>query len=213
MGVTPSSNSQLLSIRSVLAWGAVNLALLTIGAAGLPLWAHHPFPRESLAFYELICGQTLLVSMLFPLLAQTRWTLAINLAILLPMDELGGLLSTLDQAGILRCWFCVGIWVAGLGVCSRLLDLERRKLAVVALASCMTAGGAVVDYLRWEAAAINSQSNSFAPVSLLPCLCDLVLHFNPKPWIWAAIPAIGAMIGFFIKRIAIRRSTSLHNAA
>src|ERR1039457_1137742 len=93
---------KLISARSVFIWGLLNAAILAIGAAGLPLWAHHPFPRESLAFHEIICGQLLLGALLFPILARTPWTLAINLAFILPMNELGGFLSNLSQGQILQ---------------------------------------------------------------------------------------------------------------
>jgi hypothetical protein len=199
--------------RGIFVWGFLNLALLGIGAAGLPVWAHHPFPRESLTFYELICGQMLLASMLFPLLAETRWSLAINLALLVPIDELGGLLSNLDQSGILKCWLCVGIWIAGLGTWNRILIQDRAKLGIAALAIFMTAGGSVLDYLRWEAASIAGGSGSFSPISLPPCACDLILHFDPKAWIQASVPAVLATIWFFISRWANRPSTSLHNAS
>jgi hypothetical protein len=106
----------------------------------------------------------------------------------------------------------VGIWLVGLGVWNLLLKSEQARIAIVAAATCMTAGGAVLDYLRWEAAAINSQSGSFTPLSLLPGLCDTVLHFNLVLWLQAASPMLLAMVWFTVGRIAKTQSTSLHNA-
>jgi hypothetical protein len=200
----------LISIRAVLAWGCLNLTLLGIGAAGLPLWAHHPFPRESLTIEVLMCGQTLLASMLFPLLARTRWTLAINLAFLLPIDELGGLLSNWDQFPILKCGLCVGAWMFGLGMWRFVVKSEETRLAIIAAATCFTAGGAVLDYLRWEVSASNNQSASFMPFSLLPAMC--VLHFNPITWVEAMLPMMLATMVWVARRcFAKTSSTSLHN--
>jgi len=208
--MTPSGS--LISIRSVCTWGFLNLALLGIGAAGFPLWAHHPYPREALSIYVLICGQTLLASMLFPLLAETRGTLAINVAIVLPFDELAGLLSNLDQILIFRCGLLAGTWLAGLGAWRFWLKSERTRMAAVCAATCFAAGGAVLDYLRWEAASISSQGQSVMPRSLLPALCDAVLHFNPISWIEASFPLVLAMTWFAVHRLMKSHSTSFHNA-
>ena len=50
------------------------------------------------------------------------------MALMLPIDELGGLLSNLDQIGMVRCYACVAIWMIGLGIWRHLLKSERHQL-------------------------------------------------------------------------------------
>jgi hypothetical protein len=203
----------MVSIRSVFIWALLNWAILGFGAVGFPVWAHHPFPRESIAFYELICAQTVLISLFFPLLAATRWTLAINFSLMLPVDELGGLLSNLGQGAVLRCYGCVGIWLLGLGVGAWMVKRERIHLLIICAASCFTLGGAILDYLRWEISTASGESNGFTPLSLLPSLCGLAANSSSIAWAEAALPATIAVIGIVIKATFRTPSTSLHNPA
>jgi len=189
------------------------MAILGIGACGFPLWAHHPLPRESLAFPELLCGQILILSMLFPILTQIGWLLAINLALMVPFDELAGLLSNTPQTIIAKCGCSVGLWMVGLAGWRMALKDYRSYLFVIMVALLFTAGGAVADYLRWEATAA-AGINHFSAISFLPNLCDFG-NSNPL-FIWpeTAFPVVAvggfAMGAKFLSKATKIPSTSLH---
>jgi hypothetical protein len=200
------------SIRSVLTWGSVNWVILAVGAVGWPLWAHHPFPRESLSFYELICGQVIVSSMLFGVIAGNRWTLLVNLALILPMDELAGLSSNTPQLQILGGATMVSWWIIGLWILKNACRSEAMRLGVVAAASLFTMGGAIFDYLRCESAAAAGVTNAYQSLSLLPNLCRGGFPSASTTWVQASLPAIFGLLGFGFCRFVKSPSTSLHKA-
>ncbi len=206
------ANKQI-SLQSVLIWGLLNLLILGIGVMGFPLWAHHPFPRESIALQELVCGQVILASWLFPKLAETPWTLAINMALVIPIDKLGGILSNAPHITISRSTGCVEVWILGLGLWRWAGRNETQYLILVVLASCFTVGGCVVDYLRCESLAAGGLGRLFIPCAFLPKLCACVTEESSAPWLDACIPCLGAFLLLLFRRRGQSPSTSLHRAA
>jgi hypothetical protein len=197
---------------SVLAWGVVNLVLLGIGASKLPLWVHHPYPRESLALQELLCGQVLLASLFFPLIAASG-SLLINLAVMLPIDELGGMMSNASQMQVLRCYAWVCLWIVGLAGCGMVWKRPEPRIIASALASIFTIGGAVLDYLRWEAAAARGQGSSFQPLSLLPFFGRFCQDMNPVTWVLAVLIPLWLGVVLVLPWRQNRHSISLQNAS
>jgi hypothetical protein len=171
-----------------------NLALLGLGVSGFPLWAHHPAPKESICFFELICGQVILSSLIFPKLTPTLCTLFANLSMLIPFAALAGFMSNLSQIQILRGTGCVGLWMAGLAFCRKLLVNDRQVMIAIALASLFTAGGAILDYLRWEAVAISGATGPFKPISFLPKLVQNTQYGEAGCWVESCLPLLLAMI-------------------
>jgi hypothetical protein len=193
-------------LRSVLLWGLVNLALLGLGVSGFSLWAHHPAPKESICFFVLICGQVLIASLIFPYLAPTIWTLAVNLLMLIPLAELAGLMSNLSQMQILRSIACVGLWIGGLACWKQLLS-ERRQLIVIALASLFCIGGGILDYLRWEAVANSGAPATIAGVSFMPKLVHNTQFGEAGCWVEAGLPLILAAIWAGMLRVTPQFTT------
>jgi hypothetical protein len=202
-------------ILSVIVWGLLQLSILGIGASGFPLWAHHPFPRQSLALQEMLVSQTLLIALLFPGLISKPWHLGIALVLMLPMDELAGSMSSSSQACIWMGFVCVGVWMAGVGGWALLLKDSASQIAIAGLATIVTAGGAILDYLRWEAAASNGQSSAFSPISMLPKLCQSIETHTAVPCIQASFPAIALVVVRVIQHVIKPpkpSSTSLHSS-
>ena len=81
--------------------GPAKLGNPCIGGRRFPPLVASSFPAGVVEFLRLICGQMVLISLLFPALARTPWTLAINLVLILPVDELGAILSNLNQMQVL----------------------------------------------------------------------------------------------------------------
>jgi hypothetical protein len=204
-------------ILPVAIWGLLQLALLGIGASEFPLWAHHPLPRESLAIQELVCGQTLFIAMLFPILGHSGWAMAVNLALMLPFDELAGLLSNTPQGVITRFVAVAGLWLAGLASWHLWFKDDRVYQTVLVAAVLFTAGGAFIDYCRWESSFAEGQTNPFSPLSILPNICDLAHENGWKSWLEAAVPLVAllavAVPSTLIKKRLKGLSTSLHPAS
>lgn len=177
-------------LPSVAAWGLLQLAILGIGAGGFPLWAHHPLPRESLGFQEMLCGQTLLIAMLFPVLTGSVWAVVLNLLLVVPFDELSGLLSVMTQATIFEGFACVALWMIGLAGWRRMLKSENQQLVGSMTALLFTAGGVLMDYLHWEKSLAEDQGASFRAISLLARLCSPAGLSSPATWALAGSPLI-----------------------
>jgi hypothetical protein len=194
-------------------WGFLQLGLLGIGASGFPLWAHHPFPRESLALPILLCGQVVLINLQLPKLSGQASTLGIVL--MLPIDELAGLLSNSSQTEILTGFACVGLWFLGLAIWLGILRNPKLELTLGMLAMLWTVGGAILDYLRWEFNA--STGTIFTPVSLLPGLCRTIQAAAPAPWLQVSTPMLAGLIVMAVLSLLRRGptppSTSLHSAS
>jgi hypothetical protein len=195
-------------LRSVLLWGLANLALLGLGVSGFSLWAHHPAPKESICFFVLICGQVLVASLIFPKLAATIWTLVVNLLMLIPFAELAGSMSNLNQAQILRGIGSVGLWFFGLACWKGLLS-DRKLLIVIALAGLFTVGGAILDYLRWEAVANSGASATFHAISLMPRLVQNTQFGEAGCWVEACLPLILAAFWAGLLRVTPQFTTKI----
>jgi hypothetical protein len=195
-------------------WGFLQLALLGIGASGFPLWSHHPLPRESLALPVLLVGQAIFLALLFAVITPTISSLEIGLFLMLPMDELAGMFSNSPQGIIFKAFIGVGVWMTGLAGLGWLLRDPRQQLAVSAMAALLTAGGAILDYLRWEASTLPGHSGIFSPITLLP---KLIRSDNGADWPWlqCSLPAIAAvmLMALFriVQRAPIPSSTLLHH--
>jgi hypothetical protein len=203
-------------LPAIATWGFIQVALLGIGASGFPLWAHHPFPRESAALPVLLCGQVLLIGILFPNFVFDAKGLAVASALMFPLDELAGLLSSSPQTIVCMGYACGLLWMVGVVAWGRMLTGPRKQIVVAMLLTLMTAGGAVFDYLRWEASAIEGKAGRFSPISLLPNLCKLTLGEFTAPTIQIALPAVtGGIVCIMLYSRKFRSkssSTSLHLA-
>lgn len=177
-------------LASVATWGLLQLALLGIGATGVPLWAHHPLPRESPALPVLLCGQVLVIAMLFPPLGESIWAIVINLVLMLPFDALAGLLSNSPRMAMLRGFGAVGMWLLGLTAWRRILGDSRWNQSIVTGALLFSAGGAMWDYLRWEAALADGRGSSFSALSILPGICHLLGENRVLVWLECAAPLL-----------------------
>jgi hypothetical protein len=188
-------------ISAAAIWGIFQVLFLVIGASGFPLWAHHPFPREALAFSEMICGQALLFALFSASLAESGWGLLLVLILTLPMDELAGLLSNTPQIIIIKGFACISLWAAGLVGCVGVLGTSRWIPLVPALATLLTAGGAILDYLMAEAQAGTLRHEIWIPVSLLPNLCLLIEHGSSVAWVETTMPLFLFFVAHIIGRV------------
>jgi hypothetical protein len=206
-------SSTALQLRSVAIWALLQLALLGIGAAGFPLWAHHPLPHESLALPEVLCGQIFIIAMLFPLLGNSILSIAINLVMMLPFDAFAGLLSSTPRLATLRGFGAVGLWLLGLTGWRRFLGESRFNHFGVTIAVVFSAGGAIWDYVRWETALTDGR-RSFSALTILPEICRLLGENTWLAWLECATPLLlllpVAILSTLLHRGPKSPSTSLH---
>jgi hypothetical protein len=191
-------------------WGFAQLCFLGIGVSGFPLWAHHPVPRESLAFPVLLCGQAVFACWVGPALGRDWRLVILGLLVMGPMDQLAGVLSHAPQFNLMKGLACNSLWLVGLMVLGRVLHHPRAMAAVGGLAILFLVGGAVIDYLRWEAAATYGISSIRLAISLLPQLYKSPENTSALLWIEASLPLLAAGLISVFSRYPKAISTSLH---
>jgi hypothetical protein len=194
----------------ILIWGFIQIALLAICVGRVPLWAHHPYPRESLALPVMWCGQIIFCSLCFPvLMPDARMAVAV-ISMTIPFNELTGLLSNCSQIILLKGFSCFSVWSIGVWALGRLLESSQSRLAAIAVATLISVGGTIFDYLRWEQVANSPTPEAFRPISLLPKLCAISSADSSPPWIAAGLPILAflSIHGFMVIKRQRRPLTS-----
>ncbi len=138
---------------AITVWIGCQTLVLLAAAAGVRLWSRQPGPPESLALSELVGVQIVAAALLFPVVLADGRTLVVNLSLIVPMQQLAGLLSAVPQAVVLRSTAFVAVWVVGLAGWARTARTDRARTAAVVAATLLSVGGALIWYDRAEAAA------------------------------------------------------------
>jgi hypothetical protein len=190
-----------LRLTPLLTWILIQLAALALGASAIPIWAHHPAPRESLAAQELIAIQIAASAMLFPILLPNFSTTIAITFLAWPFLHLAGMLSLTPEANLLRACLYLSLWIIGLRTCAASLHSTNAILLGICLAESFTLGGAILWYLHLESASASASPELFGP------LIGAVLQigkWNPSwiAWTEAALPLlIGGVLHLGKKKI------------
>ncbi len=138
---------------AVVLWSAVQCAALVLAAAGVHLWPHHPDPPESIALAELVTIQVFASALLFPVLFADGANWVVSVALLIPMEQLAGLLSAAPEAVMWMESGYVALWVVGLAGWARLARSDLTRACLTAAATLLSLGGCLLWYVAAEAAA------------------------------------------------------------
>lgn len=153
-GRPPAGNPSIACIPCVLGvWLAAQLAALALGAAGVALSARPPASPGALALHEMLAGQMLVASLIFPRLMREASAALLAIGSAWPMLILAAIVAERPAASLTAGGALVTIWLAGLAFASQLLRSHRLQLFGAALAILLCAGDAIVGYLSSEFAA------------------------------------------------------------
>jgi hypothetical protein len=160
----PSSTAQLV------VWLALQLIVIALGAARVPLAARYPAPAEQLAPHLLLCTQVIVVSLLFPWLLNDVRAAVQALATALPFQLASAYLAGNSAREILGALAFVDGFILVLAVWRPLLRSSFAQSLGVSLASCLTLGGGMLRYLRVEysGGTAESLSHTWETVTPLP---------------------------------------------
>lgn len=134
-------------------WSALQCVALLVAAAGVRLWPHPPDPPESLALPVLVTVQIVSAALLFPDLFADRTTASVSLAVVAPALFCAGVLSATPPARVTELLTYVAVWMIGLSAWAQLARTVAVRAAAVCGALILSVGGALLWYVRVEAAA------------------------------------------------------------
>jgi len=197
-------NVRTVDVMPVLAWILIQLAALGLGASGLPLWAHHPLPRESIAVDEMVAIQIAATAMLFPVFLVNAQTTVVIAALLWPFLHLAGILSGTPEVALLLACTSISVWIAGLGSCKAGLNSPAATMLGVCLAQTFSIGGVLLWYLFQE-----SRGGGSAPAELFGPLVGAIRLINQSDRIWMVLgeSALPLLIGLGnALRISLKKS-------
>jgi len=150
--------------RPLLAWLAIQLAVLSIGAIRLPLWARSGRQPQYLALPEVIIADIAIGTLVFPMLKRAGG-LSIIL-VTLPFLQLAGILSATPAAPLIWVEIGVVLWQVGLSLWSAAVRSTHDQMVIVAILSCIVIGGPIASYL------VREFGDSSEPVWQMPVICD-----------------------------------------
>jgi hypothetical protein len=183
-------------LSAILIWIVLQLLALALAAARVPLWAHHPLPRESLATAEVAAVQIISCALLFSLLLPNFFTSCAIIALAIPFIQLAGMLADDPVTNLLLASALVALWLAGLALLSAALRSPRAQALGVAIVSMLCLGTPLLSYLHSEAT---------------PGATSMLSTWSPGLWLVAAIPlAIG--IGLKATRRRLRLFSAINPA-
>ncbi len=209
MGSPAAVSPDAVSPGGVLLWVVPQAAAIGLAAANVPLWAHHPWPRTSLAVDELVVVQMVTAALLFPLVFKTLWTTVACLAVTLPFDAAAQLLAVAPPVPTATAAAWVAVWCIGLhfwAVAYEKSHLSSWMIVAVVIAAFPTlliyAGLEAADTTEWVSAVPNPLAGVVASAA------------GGGTWrgSWAAVPLPLAAAGWWVERAVHRSRFSPHLA-
>jgi hypothetical protein len=148
---TRNDRSGSLAVAPVAVWLLIQLAVLSLSAARVPLWYGAAAPVERAAVGQMLAAQVVVCALLFPWLMRNLATGACVILVSAPFVQLAATLAEVDFARAAGAWSLAALWMSALLAWSVALRASPRgRLLAVALAVALAVGGPVLRYLRSE---------------------------------------------------------------
>jgi hypothetical protein len=183
----------------LIAWLAVQLLALGLGAAGLPLSAKSVRPPEAMSVQILLVTQVVAAAALWPMLFGSGRQAGVTIATAVPFTQAAGFLSATPPGDLLSAGGMLLLWLGSLAVLPARDLGETGRLVVRATAVVLSAGLAVAGYLRMEFAPPQTPTPGLGPVAW--ALGNLSPAPHALPWVWAS----GLFAVCLIARVAVYR--------
>jgi hypothetical protein len=180
-------------VGAILLWIVLHLIALGVSAAAVPLWAHHPLPREALAVHVVIALEIAGSAILWPLLFPNFSASVVAVLLVWPFMQLSGVLAAAPQAQLLLASTYVSLWLVGLAVLKIVMPSPAAARIACMLSSAFVLGGIALAYLRSEATSMSGVPlSSFGP--LLGAFAIIDVDFRLLiPWLESAFPFLVAV--------------------
>ena len=138
------------AVGAIAIWLLVQLIVLALGAARVPLWYRAPDPVERGAIEQVLAAQIIAAALLFPWLMRGAVTSACVVLVSAPFVQLAAMLSETEMHRATRAWLYAALWLGALAAWAAALRSPRARLGGVAVAGAVAIGLPVLRYLRLE---------------------------------------------------------------
>lgn len=209
----PDSTPQSLTAPLAI-WLLVQLGVIALAAARVPLAAQYPEPAEWFAPHLLLSTQILVASLLFPLLLRDARCAAAIIATAIPFQVAAAYLAGLSAREIVLPSALADAWLIALALWPPLLQTRRARAVGVGLATFVALGVALLHYVRLEFSA--TPETGFAPERVSPLLTTVTSLGNISSF-WSFAPSVViAAVAFILlaarkklrNRLAARRAST-----
>jgi glycerol uptake facilitator-like aquaporin len=188
----------------LLVWLGVQLAVIALAAARVPLAAQYVEPAEHLALHLVLGVQVVVVSLLFPLLLRDVRSVTQIVATAIPFQLAAAYLAGHGVNNVFQPAGFVGAWVVTLAVWATCLRSIPAQVLGVAVASFLTLGLATSRYLRLEFSASQHPDATFESASPLLTTWAAITDSSTL-WGWVTV---GSLMTAGLCILGITRRTS-----
>jgi hypothetical protein len=206
--IAPASEKEVHGAAGPLAlWLIIQLGVLALIVARVPLAAHFPVASETLAPRFVFAAQVITAALLFPFLLRDVRTAAQIVLSAVPFQLAAACLAGAQLRTIVLATLYVDAWLISLTLWSIGIRTELARLIAVAIASSLTLGAAALSYLRVEFNPSFERDSILYSAPPLPATWDILGGSRSiSPWILlGSLMLIGAIL---VTRLQIRRATA-----
>ena len=182
----------------LIVWLILQLLVLGIATLRIPLAARYPEPAETLALHLMLSAQGVGAAMMFPFLLRDARCAVQVLAAAVPFQLAAAHLAGRGVWESIDAMLFVDAWILTLAIWSAALRSDRLRAIGVCVATCLTLGGGILQYIRGEFA---SDSNSVRFEEITPLASTVAAIQNTldfKSWIFLGIIAVLGVVAFAI---------------
>ncbi len=150
------------------AWLGVQMLVLALCAARIPLWARFDPPFEGWALHLLAATQVAVSSLLFPWLMHNLRCSLFTITFAIPLLGLATILAQLSGRDFSTASVMLALWLISLALWRLSLRSAAAQLTAVAIASSTTIGGTVFIYVSKEFGVVHLPSTQWLfPLSIM----------------------------------------------
>lgn len=193
-------------------WLVIQLAVLALSAARVPMWYGAPHPLERVAAAQMVVAQVVASALLFPWLMRDLATGACAILVAAPFIQLAALLTDVEPTRALRGWAYVALWMTALLIWTRALHRSMRaQLYGIAVAGVAVIGVPLLRYFRMEFADIDARMRWLDPTTgaiaqLRPDAVDV------SAWLLVAGVVVGGALAWLASHTAAGNRQVIHNS-